>query len=89
MISALQGEFYERSKPQFWHYPTTKPSLAMRKGDWKLLTNLDGSNAQLYDLANDSAESGNLAKENPNQVNTMRQSLLDWYGELPVAKKQP
>lgn len=85
MINALTGNAFQRSKPQFWHYPTATPSLAMRRGNWKLLTQIDGTDPQLYDLAGDVAESKNLAAVNPELVTQMRQSLLHWYQELPVA----
>ncbi len=85
MLAALTGQPFQRTESQFWHYPTSNPSLAMRRGDWKLLTRLDGTEPQLYDLAGDVAEARNLAAANPEVVASMRQSLLDWYQELPVA----
>ena len=41
------------------------PSLAIRRGDWKLLVNPDGTNAELYDLSKDANETQNLAAEHP------------------------
>ena len=87
MIAALRGEEFERSKPQFWHYPTTKPSLAVRIGDWKLLSNPDGKDIELYDLANDIGETTNLADEQPERIAGLLELLLGWYAELPLAKK--
>ncbi len=83
---ALEGRSFERSKPQFWHYPTTRPSLAARIGNWKLLTNPDGKSEELYDLAVDLAETENLAAARPEIVKSLKDSLLQWYGELPIAE---
>lgn len=87
IIAALRGEAFERTKPQFWHYPTTKPSLAVRIGDWKLLTNPDGKNLELYDLASDVGETVNVADEQPDRVRALLKSLLGWYSELPIAQE--
>lgn len=87
MIAALRGKPFKRTKPQFWHYPSTKPLLAVREGKWKLLTNLDGSGAQLYDLSDDHPETNNRAAEEPQRVESMRKTLLNWYRELPIARQ--
>ena len=86
--AALQGDPFERSKPQFWHHPNTSPSLAVRVGPWKLLTNLDGQVSELYNLEDDIGESTNLADTRPDLVKSLRGSLLAWYQELPLAKEQ-
>ena len=87
IIEALRGGSFERSKPQFWHYPTTKPSLAVRIGDWKLLTNPDGRLEELYNLADDIGETTNLASERPDIVKSIKDPLLKWYDELPLARR--
>jgi len=86
MAAALTGQRFRRSVPQFWHYPAVKTALAIRDGNWKLLTRIDGTTPQLYDLAKDPGESKNLAATNPDVVDQMRRSLMDWYQELPVSK---
>lgn len=86
IIKALRGDSFQRSKPQFWHYPATSPSLAVRIGDWKLLSNPDGKLEELYNLASDAGETTNLASAKQNRVRSMKNLLLNWYGELPIAK---
>ena len=85
MIEALRGEPFDRSKLQFWHYPSTKPALAVRSGRWKLLTDLQGKNEELYDLDSDPAEARNVAEDQVEVARSLRKSLLDWYGELPIS----
>jgi arylsulfatase A-like enzyme len=87
-----------RARPLFWEYnslggniqPGLKqdrsPVLAMRDGDWKLLTNADGSNTELYNLATDRDESENLADRYPRRTTRMKGRLLDWYRSLPEPK---
>ena len=87
ITEALRGGSFERSKPQFWHYPTTKPSLAIRIGDWKLLTNPDGKLEELYNLADDISETTNLASDESDIVKSLKTPLLKWYDELPLARE--
>jgi len=86
IIEALRGGSFERSKPQFWHYPTTSPSLAVRIGDWKLLTNPDARLEELYNLADDIGETTNLAGDQSDTAKSLKDQLLKWYNELPLAK---
>jgi len=88
MLTALRGKTFQRTQPQFWFYPSSKPSLAMRDGNWKLLANSEGDGLQLYDLSRDSAESTNLAEKQTDRVATMRRRLLDWYGRIATVSNQ-
>jgi N-acetylgalactosamine-6-sulfatase len=87
ITGALRGNRFERSRPQFWHYPTASPSLAVRIGNWKLLTKPDGQPEELYNLANDIGETTNLADANPEILESLRKPLLKWYFELPLARE--
>jgi len=49
-------------------------------GNWKLIaTEYENGNFKLYDLANDPAESTNVAAENPQQVASLKKELRNWY----------
>jgi len=50
----------------------------IREGAWKFLMNPDGSRPELYDLADDPAESKNLADKNPRRVKAMSAQLEKW-----------
>ncbi len=110
MSAAWLGESATRSKTLFWEYgrgpsynypkpdPNDKsPNVAVREGDWKLLVNADGSNAELYNLGDDPKETKNLAAEKPDQVARLREAVLKWRQalphppktDLPVGKLQP
>ncbi len=55
------------------------PHLAIRRGDWKLLVNSDGSDAQLYNLIEDKNETTNVIEEHQKMANDMAKALCDWY----------
>jgi len=83
-----------RTAPIFWRRPpdrkTTSPALperlpdlAVREGNWKLLCEYDGSQAQLYDLAKDPGETTNLAVQHVEIVSRLTKSVLAWHQALP------
>ena len=67
------------------HYQNM-PDLAVREGHWKLLCNYDGSDAQLYDMRSDRAESKNLAAAKPALAGELKAKLLNWYQAMPITK---
>lgn len=87
IMPALRGGPFERSKPQFWHHPAASPALAVRIGDWKLLTDLNGQSEELYHLAEDVGETTNVAADRPDVVKSLKERLLAWQRELPLAKE--
>lgn len=83
-----------RSTPLFWRRPPDRkrvspqipealPDLAVREGNWKLLCDYDGSQAQLYDLARDPGETTNLASHQPERTARLTNALLAWHRSLP------
>jgi arylsulfatase A-like enzyme len=94
MSDALTGEWQERSSPVFWEYGGNpgilrpgnpdfeSPTNAIRDGDWKLLTNDDGSGTQLFNLAKDPGESKDLTAAHPERVREMKKVLLNWRASL-------
>lgn len=93
--SVLLGKPAERSKEIFWEYGRNEkvfryppgddrsPSLAIRKGQWKLLMNADGSKVELYDMVKDRSERNNLAMEQKEIAATLSNTLLHWWNALP------
>ena len=84
-----------RTAPIFWRRPPDRktvsdklkerlPDLAMREGHWKLLCEYDGSQPQLYDLANDRGETTNLAAQHADLVERMSKTLLAWHASMPA-----
>lgn len=92
--AAFLGGTLVRERPLFWEYgrndrffkfgPDKSPGLAVRDGDWKLLVNANGTDAQLYNLAKDPAERTNLATEHPEVAQKLRNLALGWHATWPL-----
>lgn len=96
MSRAWLGGNLSRTKPLFWEYgrkskgysyppdPRDKsPNVAIRDGHWKLLVNADGTGAELYDLANDPKETTDVADNNPEVTERLKDRALSWRKTLP------
>lgn len=59
------------------------PDLAMREGNWKLLCEYDGSDAELFDLDDDPCESKNVASMNRAIVERLTKQLVAWHERMP------
>lgn len=87
MVRTLRGSSIERG-PVFWSF---MDGLAMRDGNWKLVTGEDGDEQpQLFDLSTDLAEQTNLAEQEPELTATMLQRAREWLQEVRAsATEQP
>jgi uncharacterized sulfatase len=92
MLNAISGKEQQvRSKSLFWIRPPDRPGygndndpdLAMRKGDYKLLMDFDGSNIQLYNLEEDPGESENLNIVMSEKTRELKNELEDWLMNYP------
>lgn len=87
----------QRGRPLFWMRPPkagrvegeADADLAMRAGDWKLITTVGGTDPRLYDLAADPGEARNLVASEPARVVAMTSSLVAWHATLPVTLLPP
>ncbi|GHV01057.1 N-acetylgalactosamine-6-sulfatase [Bacteroidia bacterium] len=75
---------------RFYNFPPTdrSPGLAIRRGEWKLIMNEDGSGAELYNLRLDEKESRDVASRNPRIVAELRSELLAFWGKRLVPPAQ-
>ena len=58
------------------------PDLAVRKGQWKLLCDYDGSRVQLYDLSVDPGESKNLMDSQPEVTRELAGKVVAWHRSI-------
>ncbi len=96
MSGAFLGKPQRRKKDLFWEYgrdatylrpgkaEDASPNLALRSGDWKVLVNDDGSNLELYNLANSPVERTNLAAQEPVVAKKLADRLIAWRKSLPA-----
>ncbi|MDR2038828.1 MAG: sulfatase-like hydrolase/transferase [Bacteroidales bacterium] len=96
MSQALLGKKQERKKPIFWEYKRNEskafpkangedasPNVAVRKGEWKLLVNKDGSDVMLYNLSDNPRENMNVRDQYPEITQELKKLALDWRNSLP------
>jgi arylsulfatase A-like enzyme len=92
MLPAFKGEPVPRTLPIMWRIngnkkdPNFWPDLAVRDGDWKLVTTFDGGRVELYDLKANRTEEAARDAADAHPETTMRLSKLvrDWNATLPT-----
>ena len=89
MSDCLLGAGRQRSKPLFWDWrgPANSygwPRNAVRSGDWKLLSNEDGSEKYLYNIQASRVEAYDSAAYYPQLTDSLYLLLRDWKAALPV-----
>jgi arylsulfatase A-like enzyme len=90
LVPLLQGGRSLPRKAIFWHYPHyhgsgSRPSAAVRAGDYKLLEFFAENQFELYNLKTDLAEKHNLAAKLPQKVAELK-SLLRTLQKTTNAK---
>jgi arylsulfatase A-like enzyme len=94
---AFSGKPMDQVPPVMWEYASNpggsilpgnekniSPNLAIRDGDWKLLINVDSTNAQLYNLKNDPFEQTNLAEQQTDITSRLSKQVIAWRRAMPV-----
>ncbi len=87
LVPLLRGKDSLQERTLFWHYPHYSnqggfPAGAVRKGDYKLIENLQDGEVCLYNLIDDISEQNDLAKKMPEKVNELRTALHAWYKKV-------
>jgi hypothetical protein len=67
----------------FWHFPHytnqgSRPSGAMREGEWLLVELYDEDKVELYNLSTDVGEMHDIANRHLGRVSSMRAALDTW-----------
>lgn len=92
----LQGKSIA-DRPLFWHYPHYgnqggEPSSIISQNDWKLIHYHEDGRDELYQIADDPAETTDIASKHPDRVRSMRAALDQWLkatdAKMPVKDKQ-
>jgi len=84
LVPAFAGRPIERKVPLYWRYHGAKDgmNIAMRQGDWKILTPTDMSRFELYNLREDLSESTDLAAAEPQRLEAMKQTLIELNSQI-------
>ena len=93
LLPALKGESILRTRPIFWRTtygnmknPNFWPDMAVRDGDWKLVTTFDGQRVELHNLKTNRTEdiAKDQSKDHPEIVARLSKLIRDWYATLPT-----
>jgi arylsulfatase A-like enzyme len=81
-------------RPLYWHIPHytnqgSRPSGAMREGNWKLVEQYDEGRVELFDLAADPGETRDLAGKDPRRAAAMHAKLRDWRKSVGAQENTP
>lgn len=94
MPAVMQQRAKLSARPLFWYYPQRKPhflggrsTIAIRKGDFKLIHFLDDGTTELYNLKDDEAETRDLSKQLPQKAVGLRRELDQWRAK--TVKPEP
>ncbi|MGC6431388.1 MAG: sulfatase-like hydrolase/transferase [Jejuia sp.] len=87
------GSPKKRMKPLFWewrynifgHVLNKSPMIAVRRGNYKLLINPDGTRGELYNIILDPSELQNLATIYPDVFEELKVEALNWYATIPTS----
>lgn len=80
----LRGESLDRATPLYWQYDRaiSKPRVAIRDGDWKLLADADLDEFELYNLRADPIERDEASEREPARANAMADTLRAMHAEV-------
>ena len=90
----LTGHGPAPQRSLFWHFPHytnqgSRPSGAIREGDWMMVEYYDEAKDELYDLSSDPGESRDLAASNPARLAQMRAVLTRWRKTVGAQENRP
>jgi arylsulfatase A-like enzyme len=90
----LTGRGPAPQRPLFWHFPHytnqgSRPTGAMRDGNWMLVEFYDEEKAELYDLGADPGQRVDVAGRNPGRAAQMRAALARWRASVDAQENRP
>jgi arylsulfatase A-like enzyme len=90
ILAALKGSPFKRARPIFWEWRGNHsqpmylwPHLGVCEGKWKLMTNQELKQTELYNIETDWAEKENLSEKFPEIVKALTEKALAWKKALP------
>lgn len=94
VAALLTGRRPAPARTFFWHFPHytnqgSRPSGAVRDGDWMMVEYYDEEKAELYDLRSDVREARDLAASQPERVQRMRVALAAWRRAVHAQSNTP
>ena len=87
-VPVFEGKPIERKTPLYWQYDKaiSKPKVAMRRGDWKILAGIGGGDRpggfELYNVREDIGEKNDLAGKEGDRVKVMSATLVRLFDQI-------
>ena len=93
ILPLLRGESLP-ARTLYWHFPHytnqgSRPAGAIREGDWKLVEQFEDGSVELFNLAQDSSETKNLASAEPVRADELRRKLHSWRASVGARMPTP
>jgi arylsulfatase A len=90
----LTGRGPAPQRTLFWHFPHytnqgSRPSGAVRQGNWMLVEYYDKAQGELYELAADPSERNDVACQHPQQIAKMHAALGSWRKRVGAQRNRP
>lgn len=85
IMPELTGNDIQNERAIFWHYPVYHhdvPAGAIRKGEWKLIENMESGVVSLYNLKLDISETIDLSKVFPEKAKELYSLLEAWQKDV-------
>lgn len=87
LVPLLTGRGAIQPRALYWHFPHyhgsgSKPSGAIRLGNYKLIEWFEDKEIDLYNLKEDLSEQNNLAREMPEKAEQLKKMLEEWRYEV-------
>ncbi|MHC4119010.1 MAG: sulfatase, partial [Planctomycetota bacterium] len=94
LLPLLKQSGKPRRKAIYWHYPHyhgsgSKPSGAIRAGDYKLIEWYEDNSVELYNLKDDIGEKNDLAAKMPEKAAELRKMLHRWLKQTKADVPTP
>jgi arylsulfatase A-like enzyme len=94
LVPLLKGKGKLKRQAIYWHYPHyhgsgSKPSSAVRAGDYKLIEWYEDNSVELYNLKDDIGEQHDLAARMPQKAAELRKLLHRWLKRVKADVPTP
>lgn len=82
ILPLIQGRQFNRPRPLYWRNIYYEFRVALRDGDWKILSNVDRTKFELYNLKMDPRETTDLSSQYPEVFERMKSQLIAYDKEV-------
>ena len=82
IVPLLENRKMVRERPLYWRNNYYKYRVAIREGDWKLLSNSQRTEFSLHNLIKDPRETTDLSSHEPERLARMKKSLIEYDKEV-------